>query len=251
MASKGLHRRLRAGLEPILGALRLLPPGVNLFADLAVRLPHYRATLVFDVGAYVGDSARQYVRGFPEARIYCFEPAPDTYAALCRNVGAEPRVRCVNLALSAAPGTGAMVRQGAPDCFYLAGAGQRRFDRADAPLAPVQVETVDRFCAAEGITHISYLKIDTEGADLDVLRGAEAMLESRRIDLVEVEAGMNPANTWHVPLEQFKAFLEARGYLLFGLYEQIHEWPTGEPHLRRANAVFVSLPTIRANRRPP
>ncbi|MCS6880038.1 MAG: FkbM family methyltransferase [Oscillochloridaceae bacterium] len=246
----GLRRRLRAGLEPILGALRLLPPGVNLFADLKVRLPHYRATLVFDVGAYVGDTARRYLRAFPQARIYCFEPTPETYAALCRSLGAEPRVRCVNLALSSAPGTGAIVCESTPDCFYLDGAGRRRFDHSDAPRAPVQVETVDRFCAAEGITHISYLKIDTEGVDLDVLCGAESMLRAGRIDLVEVEAGLYPGNTWHVPLEEMKAFLEARGYFLFGLYEQFPEWSTGEPHLRRANAVFISPATIRANRWP-
>ena len=66
------------------------------------------------------------------------------------------------------------------------------------------------------------------------------MLSRAAIDFVEVEAGMNPLNSLHVPLEEMKTFLEARDYLLFGLYEQRHDFTTGLPILRRANAVFIS-----------
>ncbi len=254
----GIRTQLRRLLAPIIGeaepdppppAPPTLPHGADLFGDLAARLPHFRATVVFDVGAHVGSTARQYVQGFPEALIYCFEPVAATYSLLQANLAAEARVRCFQLAFGAGQGTGTMVLHGAPDTFYLAEAGQRHVVHREAPREAVQVARIDGFCAAQGIARLSYLKIDTEGADLDVLHGAEGLLAAQRIDLVEVEAGMNPRNRWHVPLEVFKAYLEARGYFLFGLYEQCEEWPTGEPHLRRANAVFVSAPTIEANRR--
>lgn len=104
----------------------------------------------------------------------------------------------------------------------------------------VSIETLDRFCEHQGINHIGFLKIDTEGGDFDVLCGAAGMLATQQIDLVEVEAGMNSGNKRHVPFEKLKAILEDSGYLLFGIYEQIHEWPTKEPHLRRTNLVFNS-----------
>ena len=66
------------------------------------------------------------------------------------------------------------------------------------------------------------------------------MLRRGAIDLIEVEAGMNPDNELHVPFEQLKAFIEQHRYLLFGIYEQRHDWPTGRPILRRCNAVFIS-----------
>lgn len=229
----------------------MLPHGVDLFGDLATRLPDFRATVVFDVGAHTGSAARQYVQGFPEALIYCFEPVAATHSLLQANLAAETRVRCFQLALGARQGTGTMVLHGTPDTFYLAEAGQHHALHSEAPREVVHLERIDGFCAAQGIARISYLKIDTEGADLEVLHGAEGLLAAQRIDLVEVEAGMNPRNRWHVPLEVFKAYLEARGYFLFGIYEQCEEWPTGEPQLRRVNAVFVSTLTIEANRRSP
>lgn len=66
------------------------------------------------------------------------------------------------------------------------------------------------------------------------------MLNEQRIDFVEVEAGMNAGNKRHVPFETLKEYLESKNYLLFGIYEQVHEWPTNEPHLRRTNAVYLS-----------
>lgn len=74
------------------------------------------------------------------------------------------------------------------------------------------------------------------------------MLDDMRIDLVEVEAGMNPNNSVHVPLIELKAYLESKNYYLFGLYEQTGEWIAGEPNLRRVNAVFISKDMIDSNR---
>ena len=57
---------------------------------------------------------------------------------------------------------------------------------------------------------------------------------------------MNPENTYHAPLHDALQILEPLGYRLFGLYDQTHEWQTGEPKLRRLNAVFISTKTATA-----
>lgn len=252
-----IRARLRKLLEPIVGTPELPPPppeppppphGVDLIADIKTRLQNYCVSVIFDVGANVGSSAQQYLNGFPEATIYCFEPVAATYQQLQTNVGSAARVRCFQQAIGATAGAGTMVLQGTSDIFYLAEATQRQAKHADAPRETVELETIDRVCAAQGIERINLLKIDTEGADLDVLAGAQRMVAEQRIDLVEVEAGMNPGNTWHVPLERFKTYFEARGYFLFGFYDQFYEWPTDEPHLRRANAVFIATHVIKASK---
>jgi hypothetical protein len=77
------------------------------------------------------------------------------------------------------------------------------------------------------------------------------MLTEQRIDLVEVEAGMNPSNIWHVPFEALKDFLESHMYFLFGIYEQENGlWASREPHLRRTNPIFISHHMIEMNRKP-
>jgi len=84
---------------------------------------------------------------------------------------------------------------------------------------------------------------------MEVLKGAVNMLTWQKIDLVQVEAGMNPRNRRHVPFESLKAFLESYEYFIFGIYEQVHEWPTGEPHLRRTDTIFISQRLIEMNRK--
>ncbi|MCE3266580.1 MAG: methyltransferase FkbM family [Solirubrobacterales bacterium] len=73
------------------------------------------------------------------------------------------------------------------------------------------------------------------------------MLSRERVGLVQVEAGLNPENDLHVPLEALRAELEKHGYRLFGFYEQVGEWPTQGPQLRRTNAVFLARTLISAS----
>ena len=99
------------------------------------------------------------------------------------------------------------------------------------------MSTIDDFTCEEEISHIDLLKIDTEGFDLEVLRGAQQMLDAGKISFVQVEVGFHPDNTCHVSFDKIRDFLFLREYCLFGLYEQQLEW-TGEAKLRFANAVF-------------
>src|SRR5262249_54865627 len=142
------------------------------------------------------------------------------------------------LAVGAAKATRHLLRDGFSEMVRI-------IDRPEAGgtsgrTEEVEMDTIDRICQQSAVERVSYLKIDTEGGDLDVLKGAEQMLSSQRVHLVEVEAGMNCRNRRHVPFEALKDHLERRNYFVFGIYEQMCEWPTMEAHLRRVNAVFVS-----------
>ena len=48
-------------------------------------------------------------------------------------------------------------------------------------VTTVQVETLDNYCQRNSISKIDLLKIDTQGYDLEVLRGAKQMLSEHRI----------------------------------------------------------------------
>lgn len=230
----------------VYAASKITERGIDLFHDLDWYLPNTRIRSVFDVGANVGQSARRYAEEFPDAAIHSFEPVASTFATLTRAVPA--RVRCHNIALGAAQDSGRMVKQGKTEMYYLLG---DQPPPAAATLEQVSVDTLDGFCDRHDVSRIDFLKIDTEGSDMAVLEGAAGLLRSQRIGIIQVEAGMNTGNTHHVNLGAFMALLEPHGYRLFALYEQWPEWPTGEPHLRRTNPVFISADTIAANRRNP
>lgn len=213
-----------------------LPRGIDLPGDLRSWLPRFSPELIVDVGANVGQTAEQFLRWFPAARIICFEPVSTTFQELSRRLGSEPRVQLVRLGLGAEAGVGTIRLEGEPGMYALAPEGEAA---AEVPSEAVELETLDRFCQREGMARLGLLKIDTEGHDLAVIDGAAGLLASHRIDLVMVEAGTDPDNRRHVPLEALKARLESHGYRLFGVYNQKEEWPTREPHLRRVDLVFM------------
>lgn len=179
---RGLYRaavRLRTG-----GSVTARLPGGE-----AVRLlPEYRfvtwnpaeyeafraaagpGAVALDVGANVGAYALllgQWVR--PGGRVYAFEPAPEARDGLARHValnGLGDVVTVVPAAAAASTGTAVLSVDGLSGANRLAdaSAGER-----------VETVTIDDFCAREGITP-SFIKIDVEGAELDVLRGARATI---------------------------------------------------------------------------
>ncbi|MGH6842152.1 MAG: FkbM family methyltransferase, partial [Methylocella sp.] len=192
-------------------------------------------------------SAQSYRKKFAGSKIYCFEPVEKTFQQLRRTVQGYDNIFSFKLALSAARGTGKMVLEGDSEMFFLLNTYRNGQVNGGARLEEVKLETVDEFCAEHRIDSISLLKIDTEGGDFDVLMGADGMLSRHKIDVVQVEAGMNRENKRHVPFDNFSKFFEQRHYFLFGIYEQVNEWPAKEPHLRRTNPVFISDRVIKAN----
>jgi FkbM family methyltransferase len=224
---------------------RVLPGGVDLFHDLRTYLPRYRAEVVFDIGANVGQSVTSYVHHFDRAKIFCFEPVSISFSTLKNAFADHPNVHCFKMALSSRKGVGRILMEGSSDMYRIADSTVH----SDARTEDIEMDTLDEFCIQQHIPRISLVKIDTEGHDLEVLKGSEGMLKAAMIDIIQVEAGMNRNNTRHVHFEALKEYLESRAYFLFRIYEQVPEWPTGEPHLRRSNPVFISRNIIEMNRR--
>lgn len=204
---------------------------------IARRVPKWRAEVVFDVGANIGQSARSFVQSWPEARIHCFEPVPSSFAKLTETARNLPQVTLHNLGFGRHSGTAEMTNlpQSVQNRIVAPGDSQ--------PTQTVQILRGDAFCDDHGIRRISYLKIDTEGHDLEVLKGFGRML--KRVDFVQVEAGMNPYNKTHVPFEALTSFLTKRGFLLFHIFEQMMEFKKGgRPALRRCNPVYINASLV-------
>lgn len=214
---------------------RSLPRGIDLAADLSRWLPQFKPEVVFDVGAHRGQSTDRFLRWFPAARIYAFEPVSRTYAELERRFDGEGRVRTEQCAFGRVAGEATMRLEGDSDMYAITSGGAA----GNGATEPVRVETVDGYATREQIARVGLLKIDTEGHDLAVLEGAQSLLAAGAIDLIQVEAGWHEENRRHVPAEQLKAHLEERGFRLFGIYDQKEEWTTGDSWLRRADLVFV------------
>lgn len=97
--------------------------------------------------------------------------------------------------------------------------------------------------ASLGVDRIDVLKIDTEGHDLEVVKGFGDMIRDKRIEFIQVECGFAPENDRHIPFNLFTEHFFPLGYRLFGIYGQRrHFGNTRMRNLMFADAVFVSMP---------
>jgi FkbM family methyltransferase len=142
----------------------------------------------FDVGANDGDTSLSLLDNFKTAQVYSFEPHPITFSELTNRIKSE-RFCPYQIALSDTESERrfytyegiSLVNSLAPNARFA-----ERFKLESSEII-VKSTTVDNFCSKNKIEEIDVLKIDTEGFDLCVLKGAEKMLSEGRIGFVYTE----------------------------------------------------------------
>ena len=196
MVTKLIARGIRAVLDEmgyVLWKKDFLQYGISVYNDIA-RLNRAWGRSVdtfFDVGANVGQTTRQVLRRFPSARVYAFEPHPTSFRALAAIT--DKRLSAHQIALGERSGKAKLYQYGESGDGSLINSlvSDARFPMqfGHRPKQELEVacSTVDDFCLEHGIDSIDVLKLDTEGADLSVMKGAVRKLSSGRVGYVYTE----------------------------------------------------------------
>jgi hypothetical protein len=101
----------------------------------------------------------------------------------------------------------------------------------------VVITTIDKYCEEPHIENIDVLKIDTQGFDLHVLRGAQSMLERGRLHMVCTELTFVKQYIGMATPDQIYRFLFHLGYRFVSLYK-VSRSPCGLAEY--ANALFLN-----------
>lgn len=219
---------------------RTIPFGVDPFNDIIADFKDYSFKTFFDVGANIGQTAQKIKYYFPEADIWCFEPVSKTFETLKLNTE-NTNINCFRIGLGARNEEKKILIHKDNSFSEMNSIVNPKQEKQENLIEEIiNLIPLDSFCHLQKIEKIDYLKIDTEGYDLEVLKGSSEMLKKHSILFIEVEASMNPDNQYHVCFEKIKKYLEKFDYRLYGIYDQVHEWITHEPILRRVNPLFVS-----------
>ena len=216
-----------------------LPTGVDALLDIS-RLGLSAMPTFFDVGANTGQTVDEILAHSPKARIFAFEPFPETFAQLREHAARLPNVQIYPLAMGASPGTLQVAAQGISSDFN----SLVHTSTAGSDATPTQgevaitVDTIDAVCARQGIQTIDVLKTDTEGYDLEVLKGADGMLTTGKVRYVLTEVTFDRKNTQNTPFAPVFEFLASKNFRFLGLYDIYPLHHFAEP-LLFCNALFV------------
>lgn len=206
--------------------------------DQRLLLAHVPEPVVLDVGANVGHVTAAYRRAFPRAHIVAFEAAPAAARDLRARVAGDARTEVVEAAVAAEDGVEATFH-----VTPLVGTSSLR-----RPLGETSEElrvttcSLDAWCARAGIDHVDVLKVDVEGAELEVLAGAAGLLSSGAIGLICAEARLVAETEGGVLLHDLATRLAADGYLLHNVYGLVESRALGAIY---GNATFLG-PRLRA-----
>lgn len=202
---------------------------------------------IFDVGANRGQFLqllRQELDGYDYA-VHGFEPGRRTFALLQQAAGADSRVRLNRLAIGRQPGCAQLHYDAAGS--GLASLTRRRLDHFDLAFTqsePVEITTLDAYCAQHSIGRIDLLKLDIEGHELDALQGSRQMLEQGRVGLIVFEFGGCNIDT-RTFLQDFWYLFQELGYTLHRLTPggDLHPLPAYRESLEQFRTThFVAMP---------
>jgi FkbM family methyltransferase len=147
---------------------------------------------VVDIGAHVGYYTLLAARLVgPDGRVYAFEPNPEVYEILVRNIEVNGYHGIVRTIPKAVSNRRRIVKlyiaweDSGEASLYLSKSAGKRY---------VEVETLvlDEFLAAEGWPKVGLVKVDVEGAELEVLEGMRET--ARRSEDLKLIVEFNPGN---------------------------------------------------------
>lgn len=161
-----------------------------LFADAPA------SPVVIDVGAHVGDYTAMVLSFAPMATVYAVEPNSRSQSALSRRFPHQD-VHCLEVAMGSEPGKvllyddprdpGSSHSSVIPDVF-------ERIHGVQPLTNEVTVDTLSALLRRESLNDIFLLKIDVEGAELDVIEGLEPALDDPNLTIRNIQIEFNEMN---------------------------------------------------------
>ncbi len=188
---------------------------VELIRNLSSNYP-----LFMVIGANFGAWVTALAAAHPTAHVYCFEPTPGTFSGLSDNIALNGlrNVTALQLAVSDSAGIFPFqLTENASNLNRLApvksSAEDLHRDRfIGARTTEVRSVVLDDFCRDQGIDRIGFLKIDVEGADVCVLRGARELLRRRAIEMMLIEVDPDNLQELGDSLEDLTSSIAEKGY---------------------------------------
>ncbi len=175
--------------------------------------------IILDVGANFGSMTFRFAQLAPQGHVYAFEPTDYAFKKLLTNLSLNPalapRVTAVQTFVSDETKTEHQLSAYAS--WKVDGSASQAHPWHGGTIKSaesVPTVTIDDFCLQKGIQKVDLVKIDTDGHELLVLKGAARILEESQPFIV-FEAGLYIMQERGTSFEEYYSYLTSYHYHLF------------------------------------
>ncbi len=224
------------------GTVAALARGVNPGQYLKLNWPWLRQSgirTVIDVGAHKGEFSSAIRVLVPESRIYAFEPLPDCCSVLSRKLGSNGHAKIFPVVVGRDSGTATLWRSSYAKSSSVLPMAKLHKDSfpwtAQTEPLTVPMKSLDEFNSEMKLEPKVLLKIDVQGYEAEVLRGATALLQ--KTDYVLLEVSFRTLYEGQGSFAEIHAILEKAGFAYSGNLEQLLSPRDGS--ILQADALFL------------
>lgn len=210
------------------------------FRDMRVLLSGMQVNSICDIGAFNGEISVKLAKLFPSAKIYSFEPYSRSFEILLTKAQQNSNIIPINCALSSSNVELNLYINAQDSANSLSpteemGKKYQSWQTETVSTEIVQVLTLNSWGKQNSLKEIEVLKLDVQGFELNVLKGAQDYLKSSvRLIYTEIEfVKIYRDNCLYFELENF---LRQNDFELFQLYNLTSG---GDGQLITGDAIFI------------
>jgi FkbM family methyltransferase len=185
-----------------------------------------------DIGCFKGEILLEVLKRSPQGMHMAFEPIPVFYEAIVKKFN-QKQIKIHNIALSDAAGITNF--NYVVDAPAYSGLKKRDYDGRKPEIEIIEVRTDRLDDVLPNDYLVDLIKIDVEGAEFKVLKGANRILTKSRPTII-FEFGLGASDFYNVTPEAFYKYLaEECGYDIF----QLESFLGNKPSLGKENFIEV------------
>jgi FkbM family methyltransferase len=165
---------------------------------------------IFDVGAYSGEFAKLCRNVWPSAKLTCFEVLPHRVLELRSWCARDGKAVVIESLL------GAEIKRAVPfhEMETASSVLEEHIPQVE-PLRSYPMQTIDLVVKSQGLTAPNFLKLDVQGYELEVLKGAQNTLSKMSVVLAEVN--LIDIHKGAPLLDDLVLFMRDRGFVAYDI----------------------------------
>jgi len=176
---------------------------------------------IIDVGANSGQFSKVANAFYPDAKIDAFEPLPDLFPKMAKKFTVNKNITVHNLALGNENG---QIKFNQNDYGHISSILEINSENIhypkqsnSIPQIDVEIKTLDSFLSDKELPSLTLLKLDVQGYELEVLKGASGSI--KKIDYVIIEANLEQLYTNQPSFTEMNNYLNNIGFELQGMLD--------------------------------